>query len=176
MKPELTTTTPRHPQNTASDFKIQRIQHNPASICQYRIDSPCKVCTSRFPGVRHTQVLQNSFEKLRGACSPSGESPHLSFIAVPTSRTVSELTGAITSGLSHSEHPLGTPQGTSGKGGSITPSYFISVILTHVAHSMHGSSEVVSIPPLFFSVVWLSTEGVQGLSNFGFPPPYSLSH
>ena len=35
---------------------------------------------------------------------------------------------------------------------------------------------MVSIPPLFFSVVCLSTEGVQGLSNFGFPPPYSLSH
>ena len=80
---------------TAHPEGSQRIQHNPASICQYRIDSPCKVCTSRFPGVRHTQVLQNSFEKLRGACSPSGESPHLSFIAVPTSRTVSELTGSL---------------------------------------------------------------------------------
>ena len=46
MTPELTTTTPRPPQTPASDFKIQRIQHNPASICQYRIDSPCKERTT----------------------------------------------------------------------------------------------------------------------------------
>ena len=56
------------------------------------------------------------------------ESPHLSFIPVATGRTVSELTGLFTSGLSHSDHPLGTPQATRGKGGSITPSYCHSVI------------------------------------------------
>ena len=59
---------------------------------------------------------------------PCVNSPHLSFIPVTTSRTASELLGAFTSGHRQSEHPLRTPQVTRGKGGRLTPSYFISVI------------------------------------------------
>ena len=74
-------------------------------------------------GLKGTRFPSCTSEVTEGLVPPL-ESPHLSFIAVPTSRTVSELTGAITSGLSHSEHPIGTPQVTSGEGGSITLPYF----------------------------------------------------
>ena len=65
-----------------------------------------------------------------GSCSPSWVSP-LIFHPRDNQPHCLRTLRVFTSGLSHSEYPLGTPQVTRGKGGSITPSYCRLVILTH---------------------------------------------
>ena len=92
---------------------------------------------------------------------PCVNSPHLSFIAVPTSRTVSELMGSFTSVLSQSETQLGTPQGTSGKGGRLTPSYYHSVILCHISSLPRGLIRMVVSPkPLWLYHSFIISWGV----------------
>ena len=85
-------------------------------VCQHETGD-----TAHWPPL----VIRNLCERL----VPSLESPHLS--SSPWQPAVLHPnSGAITSGLSHSEHPIGTPQVTSGEGGSITLPYFWMVTQT----------------------------------------------
>ncbi len=114
-----------------------------------------------------------------GACSPSWVSP-LVFHRRTNQPHCLRTHRVFTSGLSHSEHPLGTPQGTSGKGGSITPSYCHSVTLAHWhLLGMLFRSDLFIGGSLYrpsINLFWVLVQSCPDSNWCTDPDPKSLSH